>query len=184
MTDGKSHGKKKPHKASGGGGGAFVTFLLVVTPAVLFAMPTTVLAAVGMIPSLVAYVADRDPAKSASMTVAPINVCGILPFAMDMWKHQHTMQAAMHLLGDPLTWLVMYGAAAVGWALYFLIPPIVTNFEVMRAESRIEVLTAKKAELTEEWGPDVAISDEALLEKNKASAQAQSLGAPSGQAKA
>ncbi len=169
MTEEKHQGKKKSHKAqnAGGGGGAVVTFLLVATPAMIFAMPTAVLVIVGMVPSFVAYIIDRDPAKSAGMTVTPINICGILPFTMDMWKHQHTMSAALHLLGDPITVLVMYGAAAVGWALYFIIPPIVSNFEVLRAQSRIETLIAKKAELIEEWGPDVGISDEELHQKLK-----------------
>ncbi len=135
-------------------------------------MPTALLVAVGMIPSLVAYIVDRDPDKTAAMTVAPLNICGILPFTMDMWKHQHTMQAATQALADPLTWLVMYGAAAIGWALYFLVPPIVTNFEVMRAEARIETLIGKKKDLVEEWGPETAMTDEALIEKHKASPQA------------
>ena len=178
MASPKSRAKKKPVKKGGGGG--LVTFLVLAAPAALFAMPTALLVAVGMIPSFVAYIVDRDPDKTAPMTVAPLNLCGILPFTMDLWKHQHTMQAATHALGDPLTWLVMYGASAIGWALYFLVPPIVTNFEVMRAESRIETLNGKKKDLVEEWGPDVALTDEALVEKHKATVQgaAQASAAP------
>lgn len=171
MASPKSRSSKKPAKKSGGGGG-LITFLVLAAPAGLFAMPTALLFAVGMIPSFVAYIIDRDPDKTAPMTVAPLNICGVLPFAMDLWKHQHTVQAATHAMGDPLTWLVMYGAAGIGWALYFLVPPIVTNFEVMRAESRIETLNGKKKDLIEEWGPDVALTDEALVEKHKAANQA------------
>ena len=172
MAPPKSRSKKNPAKKSSGGGGGLVTFLVLAAPAALFAMPTALLFAVGLVPSFVAYIVDRDPDKTASMTVGPLNICGILPFTMDMWKHQHTMQAATHALGDPLTWLVMYGAAAVGWALYFLVPPIVTNFEVMRAESRIESLNGRKKDIVEEWGGDVALTDEALVEKHKAAQQA------------
>ncbi|MEI7607084.1 MAG: hypothetical protein WCJ64_06850 [Rhodospirillaceae bacterium] len=169
MASPKSRSKKKPAKR--GGGGLF-TFLLLAGPAGIFAMPTATLFAVGMIPSFVAYIIDRDPDKTAPMTVAPLNICGVLPFTMEMWKHDHTMQAATHFLGDPLTWLVMYGASAIGWALYFLVPPIVTNFEVMRAEARIDSLNGKKKDLVEEWGGDVALTDEALVEKHKATTQA------------
>ena len=171
MASPKSRGKKKPPPRKSGGGG-LVTFLVLAAPAALFAMPTALLFAVGMIPSFVAYIVDRDPEKTAPMTVAPLNLCGILPFTMDMWKHQHTMEAATHALGDPLTWLVMYGASAIGWALYFMVPPVVTNFEVMRAEGRIETLNGKKKDMVEEWGPDVALTDEALVEKHKAATQA------------
>ncbi len=170
MASPKSRAKKKSSKKNGGGGG-LVTFLVLAAPAAIFALPTALLFSVGMIPTFVAYIIDRDPDKTASMTVGPLNLCGVLPFTMEMWKHEHTMQAATHALGDPLTWLVMYGASALGWALYFLVPPVVTNFEVMRAQSRVETLMAKKKDLVEEWGPDVAITDEALVEKHKAQAQ-------------
>jgi hypothetical protein len=179
MASSKSRAKKKPKKKGGGG---LLTFLILAAPAGMFAMPTALLFAVGMIPSLVAYVVDRDPDKTAPMTVAPLNLCGILPFTMDMWKHQHTMQVATHALGDPLTWLVMYGAAAIGWALYFLVPPIVTNFEVMRAQARIDNLNGKKKDLADEWGGDVALTDEALVEKHKAAQAAAAQPAPAGAA--
>ena len=174
MTSPKSPVKKKAKakpKKGGGGGGGFFTFLLLGVPTAIFAMPTALLIAVGMVPSLVAYIIDRDPEKSAPMTVAPLNMCGILPFMMELWKHDHTMQAAITKIADPLTWLVMYGAAGVGWALYFLVPPIVTNIEVMRAQGRIESLNGRKKDLIEEWGPDVALSDEDLVAKHKPTPQ-------------
>ena len=162
--------KAKPKPKKSGGGGIF-TFLLLGVPAAIFAMPTALLVSVGMIPSLVAYIIDRDPEKTAPMTVAPLNMCGILPFIMELWKHDHTIQAAIGKIADPLTWLVMYGAAGIGWALYFLVPPIVTNIEVMRAQGRIESLNGRKKDLIEEWGPDVALSDEDLVAKHKPSPQ-------------
>ncbi|MEI6559540.1 MAG: hypothetical protein WCO00_14140 [Rhodospirillaceae bacterium] len=176
MASPKSRNRRRPSQKGGGG---LVTFLVLAAPAAIFAMPTALLFSVGMIPSLVAYIVDRDPDKTAPLTVAPLNVCGILPFVMEMWKHQHTMQAATHFLGDPMTWLVMYGASAIGWALYFIVPPVVTNFEVMRAQGRIEALGAKRKDLIEEWGPDVALDDEALVEKHKAATQATAAAAPS-----
>ena len=181
MAGKKSRGRKKAKK---GGGGGLITFLILAAPAGVFAMPTALLFLVGLIPTFVAYIADRDADKTAAMTVAPLNICGVLPFAMDMWKHQHTMQAATHALGDPLTWLVMYGAAAIGWAIFFLIPPIVTNFEVMRAEARVQTLNGRRKDLIEEWGPDVAITDEELVQKHKATSQAAAQAAAQGAAPA
>ena len=169
MAGKKSRSRKKPK--SGGGGGLF-TFLILAAPAGVFAMPTALLFLVGLIPTFVAYIADRDPDKTAAMTVAPLNICGVLPFTMEMWKHQHTMQAAFQALGNPLTWLVMYGAAAIGWAIYFMVPPVVTNFEVMRAQARVQSLNGRRKDLVEEWGPDVGITDEELVEKHKATSRA------------
>lgn len=136
--------------------GGMLTLLLLVIPAGLIVLPTSILFGVGMIPTIVAYIVDRDPEKSAPITVGGVNFCGCMPFAIDLWKHQHTIGAVAKLLGDPLSWLVMYGAAAVGWGLYYGIPPLVAGMEVSRAEKRVDVLKLKKVTLVQEWGPDVA----------------------------
>ena len=139
-------------KKKGGG----LTLILLILPAALIVLPTTILFGIGMIPTIVAYVVDRDPDKSAPITVGGLNFCGCMPFAIDLWKHQHTIGAAAKVFADPLSWLVMYSAAAVGWGIYYGIPPMVAGMEVTRAEKRVEVLKQKKVALVQEWGPDVA----------------------------
>ncbi len=139
-------------KKKGGG----LTLILLIIPAALIVLPTTILFGIGMIPTIVAYVVDRDPDKSAPITVGGLNFCGCMPFAIELWKHQHTIGAAAKVFADPLAWLVMYSAAAVGWGIYYGIPPLVAGMEVTRAEKRVEVLKQKKVALVQEWGPDVA----------------------------
>ena len=136
--------------------GGALTLVLLIVPAALIVLPTTILFGIGMIPTIVAYVVDRDPDKSAPITVGGLNFCGCMPFAIDLWKHQHTIGAAAKIFADPLAWLVMYSAAAVGWGIYYGIPPLVAGMEVSRAEKRVEVLKQKKVALVQEWGPDVA----------------------------
>ncbi len=136
--------------------GSMLTLILLVIPAGLVVLPTSILFGVGMIPTIVAYITDRDPEKSAPITVGGLNFCGCMPFAIDLWKHNHTIIAAGKIFADPLSWLVMYGAAAIGWALYYGIPPAVANFEVMRAEKRVSALKQVKVGLVQEWGPEVA----------------------------
>ncbi|ALG73495.1 membrane protein [Azospirillum thiophilum] len=136
--------------------GGALTLILLIIPAALIVLPTSILFGVGMIPTIVAYVVDRDPDKSAPITVGGLNFCGCMPFAIDLWKHQHTIGAAAKIFADPLAWMVMYSAAAVGWGLYYGIPPLVAGMEVTRAEKRVDVLKQKKVALVQEWGPDVA----------------------------
>ncbi|CAO3357517.1 hypothetical protein ABNQ39_21370 [Azospirillum sp. A26] len=136
--------------------GGALTLILLIVPAALIVLPTTILFGIGMIPTIVAYVVDRDPDKSAPITVGGLNFCGCMPFAIDLWKHQHTIGAAAKIFADPLAWMVMYSAAAVGWGIYYGIPPLVAGMEVSRAEKRVEVLKQKKVALVQEWGPDVA----------------------------
>ncbi|CAO3430680.1 hypothetical protein [Azospirillum doebereinerae] len=136
--------------------GGMLTLVLLIIPAALIVLPTSILFGIGMIPTIVAYVVDRDPDKSAPITVGGLNFCGCMPFAIDLWKHQHTIAAAGKIFTDPLSWLVMFGSAAVGWGLYYGIPPLVAGMEIARAEKRLEVLKGKKVALVQEWGPDVA----------------------------
>ncbi|WP_042701565.1 hypothetical protein [Azospirillum sp. B506] len=136
--------------------GGALTLILLIVPAALIVLPTSILFGIGMIPTIVAYVVDRDPDKSAPITVGGLNFCGCMPFAIDLWKHQHTIGAAAKIFADPLAWMVMYSAAAVGWGIYYGIPPLVAGMEVTRAEKRVEVLKQKKVSLVQEWGPDVA----------------------------
>lgn len=137
-------------------GGNLWTFLLLIVPAALVVMATTVLFIIGMIPTAVAFVIDRDPEKPAPITVGALNFCGCLPFAIDLWMRGNTLAALGKMLTNPVSWLIMYGAAAVGWAFYFGIPPMVASAEVMRAEKRVAELRQKKAELVGSWGPEVA----------------------------
>ena len=146
--------KAKPRKK--GGKNHTMTFLFLVLPAALVVLPTTILLGVGMVPTLVALATDRDPEKSAAITVGSLNLCGCIFFAIELWKTGHTIAAALAKLGDPMTWLVMYGAAGAGWMLYFTIPPLVASAEISRAEKRIDTLKKKRVGLIQEWGPDVS----------------------------
>jgi hypothetical protein len=133
-----------------------LTLLLLTFPAALIVLPTTILFVIGMAPTIVAYIVDRDPGKSAPIIVGGPNFCGCMFFAIDLWKHHHNVMGALKIFSDPMAWLVMYGAAAVGWAFYYAIPPAIAGAEIMRAENRIEALKQAKVALVQEWGPDVA----------------------------
>lgn len=157
MAKPKSKDKdKKAGKKKKKGHSRMLTFLLLLLPAALVVLPTTMIFGVGMIPTMVAYMIDRDPEKPAPIIVGGLNFCGCMPFAILLWIQGHTMGVAMKMLANPITWLVMYGAAALGWAFYYGIPPAVANAEIRSAEKRVEELRMRKSELVQQWGPEVA----------------------------
>lgn len=133
-----------------------IALLLVLLPLGIVVLPTTVLMGVGLIPTLVAAVVDRDPEKSAALTVGAMNLCGVMPFAIELWQSGHLLEQSLGLLATPYTWLVMYGAAAIGWGFYFAIPPLVAGFVTMRDEDKARRLEQDRDALVEEWGPEVA----------------------------
>lgn len=150
---GKSKGKKKTsHK---GGHIGFWLFILMMVPVVLVFMPTAIVVMIGMVPTMVAWAIDRGSPKLAPLTVGLLNFCGVLPFLISLWTKNHTIIGAVKVIADPVAWLVMYAAAGIGWGFYYGIPPAVVNFQVLRAEMRIESLRKILRELVEEWGQEV-----------------------------
>ncbi len=141
--------------------GVITTALLILVPLSLVFMPTAMVVAAGMIPTLVAYLIDRDPEKTAPLTVGALNFVGCMVFVISLWQGSHTIAGAMRLLSDPFVWFAMYGAAAVGWAVYYGVPPMVAAWIAMRAESRIQSLRDEQANLVKEWGPEVRGEPEA-----------------------
>jgi len=129
--------------------------LLILLPAGLVFLPSTLLLTVGMIPTVVAYVVDRDPEKTAPMTVGALNFVGVVTFLINLWQAGHTMAALSKVMTDPFAWLVMYGAAGLGWSLYYGIPPAVAGWITLRAQSRIARRVEEQQELVAHWGSEV-----------------------------
>lgn len=149
---------RRPQKRGGSASKGLMIALLLMFLALaagLF-LPTSVLLITGMIPTFVALLVDQDPDKYAAITVAPVNFCGILPSAIALWSGENTLPQALRLLSEPVNWLTMYGAAAIGWMLFFAIPPIIATFVVRRHEGEISRLTEHQEKLAEEWGAEVA----------------------------
>jgi hypothetical protein len=148
-------GARRKRKGGKRNSSGMMTVLLIMLPAGLIFLPSTILLAVGMIPTAVAYVTDRDPEKTAPMTVGGLNLAGVAAFLITLWKAGHTMTALTRILTDPFAWLVMYGAAGLGWALYYGIPPAVAGFITLRAERRIAQRIEEQRDLIALWGSEV-----------------------------
>jgi hypothetical protein len=143
-------GKKK--KKSRGKLFLFTILALGVAP---FGMPT-LLVAMGLVPTFVAFLTDSDDHRSATATVGFLNVAGVLPFLIDLWSKGQTMEAALAIVREPSNWLIMLGSAAVGQLLYFALPPAVALMSVAQLETRKAKLKQAQEELKAVWGPDVA----------------------------
>lgn len=142
---------KRGQKKSGWGLQVMMIFGLLA--AVLF-MPTTILLVVGMMPTVVAGLIDRKGGARA-ITVGALNLCGCIPFLMDLWTKGHTTELAVNLIADPLTIIVMYAAAAIGYMIDWALSGIVATILVQRSTSRMEVIRKRQEELVARWGREV-----------------------------
>ncbi|MCB9957583.1 MAG: hypothetical protein H6843_03115 [Rhodospirillaceae bacterium] len=151
QAQGQAQGQPKRRSSTG----MIVLFVMLLVPALALFLPTTVVFLLGMAPTLVAFVSDRDPQHYAAVTVGPLNFCGVLPLEMNLWRDGHTIDLAWAALADPFNWLLMYGLAGLGWLIYFSVPSVVAIFIAQRHQAEVQRLRERLDRLEEEWGEDV-----------------------------
>lgn len=118
-------------------------------------LSTTVILAFGLIPTLVAILIDKTRERTAGMTVGMMNFAGCMPFLMDLWQSEGRLRDAYDILLDPFTLMIIWGGAAVGWIVYFNVPPIVSMFLIRRYETRVRDIDKRMQMLEEIWGEEV-----------------------------
>lgn len=131
----------------------FAIFMLLVT-AVIF-LPSTILFSVCMIPTLVASIVDNQRQKTAWLTVGAMNLAGTIPGWFMLWDMGHTIPAAFQLVIQPMTIIVSFGGAAVGWLVYYNVTPFVAGIILKKNEYRLREIERRQKELVRRWGEGV-----------------------------
>jgi hypothetical protein len=155
--------RKKAPAASGGlfsrlvagGIGAAATAAMVSVPIVAAYF------LIGLVPTVVAAIVDRRRPRYLAHTVCGLNVIGLWPFAVGAWKGSLGAADMHRMLLDPKIWLVVYGAAGLGWLLFSVTPVFAEIFLEIRDDRGRHRLERRAAALKEEWGSEVASAEEA-----------------------
>ncbi|MCA3249184.1 MAG: hypothetical protein ACK5WY_03630 [Holosporaceae bacterium] len=123
---------------------------------VIFSPASVPLFCIGMLPSIVTAIFDRKPRKTALQTIACANFCGVMIFAVELWKKGNNLEYLGTILQNHINWLIMYGSALMGLMCYIVIPIIIAL--LLDAKSSIESSDLKRQmqALRDEWGPEVA----------------------------
>lgn len=138
---------------------------LIVVGVSVWVLPTVLVLAVGMAPTVVAFFTDRRREKYAAFCVGAMNLLGVLPVALGMWTRDHSMDSAMRNVTNVFNWFLMYGSAAVGWGLYSITPAIVAFYLRVQIERRISKMQGYQQELLEDWGERVAAGSKSAEDK-------------------
>jgi hypothetical protein len=125
------------------------TFLAAVS------LPLCVVVAVGLLPAGIAFLFDRHPRRYLSMAVGVANLAGLVWPVVALLHSSLNLAGALRVLGEPRSWLVMYGAAAIGWALSEATPMVARLILDFRANEAERKLRKRAAHLVEEWGGEV-----------------------------
>lgn len=135
-------------------GGRLLVAVLGVA-SVIF-LPTTILLVVGMLPTLVARLTDRSPERLKVVTVGCMNFAGCFPPWFDMIQTGHKIDNSLAILSEPLTIVVMYSCAVIGYLIEWISTIVVSGVMVQRGKARLELIQKTQGEFAERWGPEVS----------------------------
>jgi hypothetical protein len=151
----KDAGKKAVNKGSGMPFSVrFAIFMIFVTALVF--LPSTIVVSICMVPTLVAAIVDNNLRKTAWLTVGAMNFAGTVPAVFNVWDMGHTVPAAFQLVAQPMTIMLSFGGAAVGWMIYYNLTPIVAMIILKKNEVRLREIEKRQKELVKKWGGEVA----------------------------
>lgn len=148
---------KNKFKKKGGikiGFRGLVLFLIIVVISMLY-LPSAILFFVGMLPTFAAYLTDRIPGKNKTFTIGALNFSGCFYYLIKIWSNSNPMEAAVSYLSDPVTIIVIYVAAGLGYILNYVATIMVSSVLRQKSRIRLDTLEDKKKKLEERWGEKV-----------------------------
>ncbi len=133
--------------------GQIILLFSVITALAL--LPTTLLMMFGMLPTMVAAFTDKTEEKTKGLTVGAMNMAGCFPFVLELWTSSHTPEKAFAIITDPLTVVIMYAAAGMGYMIDWTLTGVIATFLSERGKSRLVEIEKRQKELVERWGREV-----------------------------
>jgi hypothetical protein len=140
--------------ASGNIGGLLLIIIAVMITGVL-AFPSFIILACGLPPALAAALIDNRPRRHASYCVMAANLAGIAPVLAALWFGGNTVSLALMLMSDVYVWLGIYGTAASGWVLIWILAYVMDLSLALIANYGINKRRADQQALVGEWGAGV-----------------------------
>ena len=119
-------------------------------------LPSTVIVAPGMLPTLAAAVSVRRHRALKAFTIGALNFAGCLVFLIELWSGGQTVPHAVALLTNPRTIIVMWCAAGIGYVIEWGVSAMAGLFLKQRLQSRLKSVRAEQARLVERWGAEVS----------------------------
>ncbi len=111
-----------------------------------------------MLPTFVLLIGKSDGLQSLrAQCVGYMNAAAAFPFIYNIFNGDATL---MHELQGLKIILIPWGAAVVGTFLQFTAPFMSASFLQFVADEKLNKILSTREKLVEEWGPDVASSQE------------------------
>jgi hypothetical protein len=106
-------------------------------------------------PTVVALLVDRRNTRAASSTIGAFNLIGMAPYMQDLFQSEEISATAQSFLSNLSVWSYIYGMAALGWLLVWIIPQIWAIIFVSHTENKVQLLYEMQEKLRDEWSDEV-----------------------------
>lgn len=136
--------------------GSLKTLLLPMICLSVWQIPYTIVIGLGLLPSLITWLVDRDRAKLTAVTVLALNAAALMPSLIHVWESGGTMSAALELMASPLTWILILLGVLAGWVFSQGVPALVVGVIITRERAQANRMRERQKQLIEEWGSAVA----------------------------
>ena len=131
-------------------------FAVILLGLFALSLPTALLLTFALLPALCACLVGPRQGYYSAISIGVLSFAGAWSFLLKLWLSGHTVANAMQIIINPKTWLIIYGAAAFGWAMCQWFPICVSSFMSVFSAHRLKDLEQKQKKLIEEWGEEVA----------------------------
>lgn len=118
-------------------------------------LPSTILLVIGMLPTLIAIIVVSKNHRNKALTIGAMNFAGCFPYLMDIWQSNDRVAQMFEVLSDPMTVVVMYSAAGLGYIINYGVTKLVRQMMYAGAERKIKNIEEEKKKLEERWGRKV-----------------------------
>ncbi len=135
-----------------------VLFIIGLVFLAFFKPEVAMLIALGILPTIVLGLTAKGTFKSErTISVGFANSAGVLVMIGDVWANGAAFE---RVIVSPNTWIIMWGAAGVGYALNYVGPMIAAMVMQGLSQDRIKSINQQKQELVELWGHEVLGKEE------------------------
>ena len=132
-----------------------VVFLLLSLAGIIFFKQAFLLLLVGMLPTMVVAITDRNPGRALFQTVLSFNFSGAFYFFMQLVQSERSGGGSSAILSNGTTWFSIYASAAIGYIVYYGAPYVAYGMLRMAGQGNLLRLHNSQQRLLRDWGPEI-----------------------------
>lgn len=110
---------------------------------------------IGMLPCIIAYYMDVTKHGYMFKSVFAANLSGMMPFITKIIEGKASSTLLQEVMGDSTTWVIVYGAALIGWLLVKVCPMAAYAMVSGMHQTQLMRYDWVQKKLESEWGDEV-----------------------------